>query len=80
MGGTAAAPIWMTMRGRYGSTACAMFGNVNLNRRHGDGGSWPHPGDGEVLSGVGPGLSPEDANRVAVDLGEELFDLVRGIQ
>ena len=25
MGGTAAAPIWMTMRGRYDSTACAML-------------------------------------------------------
>ena len=25
MGGTAAAPIWMTTLGRYGSTACAML-------------------------------------------------------
>jgi hypothetical protein len=25
MGGTAAAPIWMTTCGRYGSTACAML-------------------------------------------------------
>jgi hypothetical protein len=25
MGGTAAAPIWMTMRAMYGSTACAIL-------------------------------------------------------
>jgi hypothetical protein len=53
-------------------------GDVNLNRPHYDGGSWPHPSRGEVPSGVGCGLSPEDGSRVAVDLGEEFLDLVRG--